>query len=84
MLSMVVLIASRAPTPFAEPLKAEAGEIEALLDATDDLNRGRSSHSVMKMKVKTDRYEREMKIEAWTKGQSAPRCPSQATRAWRH
>ena len=66
MLSMVILIASRAAS--AEPLKAEAGEIEALLDATDDLNRGRSSHSVMKMKVKTDRYEREMKIEAWTQG----------------
>ena len=52
----------------AAPLKASPGEIEALLDSTDDLNRGRSSHSVMKMKVKTDRYEREMKIEAWTQG----------------
>ena len=49
-------------------LEAEPGEIEALLDATDDLNRGRSSHSLMKMKVKTARYEREMKVEAWTKG----------------
>ncbi|MAD60824.1 MAG: hypothetical protein CMH49_04800, partial [Myxococcales bacterium] len=49
-------------------LEAKQGEVEALLDATDDLNRGRSSHSLMKMKVKTARYEREMKVEAWTQG----------------
>ena len=51
-----------------KPVVAKPGEIEALLDATDDLNRGRSSHSLMTMKVKTNRYEREMKVEAWTQG----------------
>lgn len=52
----------------SDTIKAQAGEVEALLDATDDLNRGRSSHSLMTMKVKTARYEREMKVEAWTQG----------------
>ena len=56
---------------FAEisPLTAHPGEVEALLDGTDDLNRGSSSHAVMTMRVKTARYQREVKIEAWTSGQ---------------
>lgn len=52
----------------AAPLKAEPGEVEALLDGADDLNRGTSSHSVMKMRVKTARYQREIELEAWTQG----------------
>ena len=52
----------------AKALEARPGEIEALLDATDDLNRGSSSHATLVMKVKTDRYDREMKIEVWTQG----------------
>ena len=51
-----------------EPIKPRPGEVEALLDGTDDLNRGASSHAVMTMRVKTKRYHREMKIEAWTQG----------------
>ena len=67
----LLLVAALSLSPFvasAAPITAEPGEIEALLDATDDLNRGRSSHSVFKMTVKTDRYTREMKIEAWSQG----------------
>lgn len=70
-LSTIILLISSLcfiPELIAEPLKAEPGEIEKLLDSTDDLNRGRSSHSLMQMKVKTDRYERDMKIEVWTQG----------------
>ena len=51
-----------------QTLEALPGEVEALLDETDDLNRGTSSHAVMTMRVKTRRYQREMKIEAWTQG----------------
>jgi len=56
------------PSSASAPLEARKGEIEALLDLTDDLNRGRSSHSELVMKVKTARYEREMTIEAWSEG----------------
>ena len=47
---------------------AAPGEVEALLDAADDANRGLSSHSQITMRVKTERYERTMKLEAWTQG----------------
>jgi hypothetical protein len=42
--------------------------VEQLLDATDDTSRGTSSHGFMTMEVKTDRYERTMKMEVWTQG----------------
>ena len=48
---------------FAEPT------MEELLDATDDVTRGASSHATIEMEVKTSRYERSMKIEAWSEGQ---------------
>jgi hypothetical protein len=51
------------------PLSTTPGEIEALLDASDDINRGRSSHGRVKMSVKTSRYEREMEMELWTEGE---------------
>jgi len=52
------------------PAVAEAAEptIEELLDATDDVSRGTSSHGKMVMQVKTDRYERSLKMEVWTRG----------------
>lgn len=64
---------SQAETPpvvsAALPLKAAPGEVEALLDLTDDLNRGGSSHAMLSMRVQTSRYERTLKIEVWTQGQ---------------
>ncbi len=52
------------------PLSASAGDytVEELLDATDDAQRGTSSHGFMTMHVKTDRYERTMKMEVWSRG----------------
>jgi hypothetical protein len=52
------------------PGVAEAAEptIDELLDATDDATRGTSSHGKMVMQVKTDRYERSLKMEVWTRG----------------
>ena len=44
-------------------------EVERLLDATDDVQRGTSSHAVVEMYVKTATYERTMKMEAWSRGE---------------
>jgi len=55
---------------LALPLTAVAGNvpIEELLDATDDVTRGASSHGRVTMQVKTDRYERTMQMEVWSRG----------------
>lgn len=55
---------------LALPLTASAAgyTVEELLDATDDASRGASSHGKMSMQVKTDRYERTMKMEVWSRG----------------
>lgn len=42
--------------------------VEELLEATDDAARGEESVAVVSMQVKTDRYERSMKMKAWSKG----------------
>jgi len=54
------------------PLAAHAddqAEVEALLTRSDDLYRGKSSHAVLEMQVKTSRYERTMKMESWAQGE---------------
>ncbi|MBL8616242.1 MAG: outer membrane lipoprotein-sorting protein [Deltaproteobacteria bacterium] len=56
-------LAGAPPAAAAEPTIAE------LLDATDDLNRGASSHGVMAMQVQTARYTRSMKMEVWSQGE---------------
>ncbi len=58
--------------PVAGPAIAEEteAEIQALLEYNDDLMRGSSSHAMMTMHVKTSRYERRMKMEAWSQGES--------------
>lgn len=43
-------------------------DVEALLRRSDDLYRGASSTSVMEMQVKTQRYERTMRMRTWAKG----------------
>ncbi len=42
--------------------------VEELLMATDDIARGESSIAVVEMQVKTARYERSMKMQAWSRG----------------
>lgn len=42
--------------------------IEELLTAADDAARGDQSVGFMEMQVKTDRYERTMKMQVWAKG----------------
>lgn len=47
---------------------AEEPTLVELLDATDDINRGASSIAVVEMQVKTSRYERTMRMKAWSEG----------------
>ncbi len=47
---------------------ADTPTVEELLDTTDDVSRGTSSHGKMTMQVKTDRFERELTMEVWTRG----------------
>ncbi len=56
-------------TAFAAPAPGDPGFAEYLLNRTDDLHRGRSSHAIMRMQVKTARWERSMKMEAWSLGE---------------
>jgi outer membrane lipoprotein-sorting protein len=58
----VTLLALCAAAMAAEPT------LEALLLATDDAARGDQSVAVIAMQVKTDRYERTMRMQAWAKG----------------
>lgn len=62
---LTLLLLATAPVAFA----GDKPTIEELLDATDDVARGTSSVAVMAMDVKTDRYERSMKMEAKSKGE---------------
>ena len=48
---------------------ADDVDVAALLDKADDVSRQASSHAVLEMQVKTNRYERTVKMEAWSKGQ---------------
>jgi outer membrane lipoprotein-sorting protein len=57
-----LLLAWSAASHAADPT------VEELLVGTDDLTRGTSSQAVMVMQVKTDRYERTVKMQAWSQG----------------
>ena len=51
------------------PAHAADPSVEDLLNATDDIQRGASSVAVIEMAVKTSRYERTVKLKAWSKGE---------------
>jgi len=53
---------------LASPASAEEPTVEELLNATDDIQRGESSIGVIEMHVKTARYERTMRMKAWSEG----------------
>ena len=42
--------------------------VRVLLGKVDDLWRGQSSYTITSMHVKTEHYERTMKMEGWSKG----------------
>ncbi len=54
-----------APSPAAAEKPLSAGEI---LDHVDDLFRGKSSSGTFSMRVVTEHYTREIKMEAWSRG----------------
>jgi hypothetical protein len=61
----VLLAAAPATAPAEAKRDARAHD---LLKRVDDLWRGDASHAVMRMRVKTSHYERNMKMDAWSKG----------------
>ena len=55
---------------LAPPSTAVAGPTaEELLNRTDDVQRGESSHGTVTMNVKTDRWDRSLTMEMWTEGE---------------
>ena len=70
-LSFVHLGLALAVLALALPAAAQsdADLARELLDATDDVQRGESSHARVSMHVKTARWERTMTMEAWSKGE---------------
>ncbi|NVB38645.1 outer membrane lipoprotein-sorting protein [Pseudenhygromyxa sp. WMMC2535] len=70
-LPLAAALASLPRTSLAAP-PPEPGDPEFpryLLDQVDDVHRGRSSHADMTMKVKTEHWERSMKLESWSLGE---------------
>ncbi len=54
---------------FSFPIYAGAEDrVKDLLNEVDDLWRGKSSYAVTSMHVKTEHYQRTMKMEGWSKG----------------
>ena len=66
--SCVIALAA-ATLMVAAPAMAEEPTIEQILDGVDDANRGTSSHGVVTMNVKTNRWERSMTMEMWSRGE---------------
>ncbi len=62
LLAVPPVFAGDAPDPDSPELAAY------VLNHIDDLYRGRSSHGVMRMEVKTETFTREMRMETWSRG----------------
>ncbi|MCA9681857.1 MAG: outer membrane lipoprotein-sorting protein [Myxococcales bacterium] len=56
-------------TQAADPQPGDADFPRFLLDQVDDVYRGKSSHGTMSMTVKTEHWERSMKLESWSLGE---------------
>ena len=54
--------------PMLPVLAADNDNVTRLLNEVDDMWRGRSSHAIMTMQVKTAHYTRTMKLEGWSEG----------------
>ena len=61
-IGLVVVLLSAGSSSAAEPTVVE------LLRLTDDMMRGESSHAEMTMLVKTERWQRELRMESWSEG----------------
>jgi outer membrane lipoprotein-sorting protein len=78
--SLALAFLATAPGPV---LAGDEDVAHRLLDKTDDLQRGSSSHGQMTMHVKTERWERTLSMEVWSKGRdmSLVRISSPASEA---
>jgi len=65
LLMLIILLAASFIAIADEQNSKRASEI---LRSVDDLWRGRSSHAITTMRVKTKHYTRTMRLEGWTKG----------------
>ena len=63
--ALLLLFAAWFPGPLPAATELSSKEV---LDHVDDLYRGSSSEGVFTMKVVTEHYSREMKLEAWSQG----------------
>lgn len=54
--------------PMVPVMAADNDSVTRLLNEVDDMWRGRSSHAIMTMQVKTVHYTRTMKLEGWSEG----------------
>ncbi len=69
MLSSLMAVALLTTTALAAPsVKHSEKDATKMLDGIDDMYRATSAHGVMTMKVQTENWSRELKIEFWSKG----------------
>ena len=62
------LLALTALLLLASSLPALAADLRALIREIEDQHTGRSSHAVMTMQVRTEHWERNLSMEAWSLG----------------
>ncbi len=58
------------PSKVSNVTETPEQKASRILQKVDDLWRGKSSHGVISMTVKTEHYERSMRMEAWSKGKN--------------
>lgn len=68
-LSMALFLLTLPLTPQGLAAEDQEALARRLLDHTDDLHRGASSHGTMSMHVKTARFERTLEMEFWSQGE---------------
>ncbi len=67
-ISLVTLLSMLPLTAQADEPTADKTRTSKILNIVDDLWRGKSSHAVTTMRVKTAHYTRTMRMEGWSKG----------------
>lgn len=73
LLATATLLLALPLSPRGQEAAAQADvsedRIRELLEETDDMHRGESSHGKLTMHVKTERWERELTMESWAQGE---------------
>jgi outer membrane lipoprotein-sorting protein len=67
-ISVLALLNFPMDASFGQQNNASMKRAKDILRQIDDMWRGTSSHSVLRMQVKTAHYTREMRLEGWSKG----------------